>query len=145
MYNWNEWELFCLGRKASITISSDSVNSQGPQEKRATLPGMNLEWGRSFLPTTKPRLARLFRGGLCCNSFHICTEDLPLCEREKEDKRIKETKDREGKKTTHYMEKAIRMSHWHGAGNPLTEDDHLGLTSNTRERTEPHSQPDLFL
>lgn len=85
-----EWvSSFCLGRKASITILSDSVNSQGPQEKQAILPGMNLdklyslEWGRTFLPTTKPRLV----GPIWVASAPICTEDLPPCEREKEEER----------------------------------------------------------
>lgn len=145
-----EWvSRFCLDRKASITISSNSVNNQGPQEKRATLPSMNLdnlyslEWGHSFLPTTKPRLVGLF----WVASVRIWTEDLPLCERGKEEERgwMRQRTEKERKQHTTRRKKSGCLADMDLGISQLTGDDHLGLAPNTRERTEPHSQPDPLL
>lgn len=57
-----------------------------------------------------------------------------------------EAKGRKGKKTTYYMEESNQDASltriW---DSQLTGGDHLGLAPNTRERTEPHPQPDPLL
>lgn len=145
-----EWvSSFCLGGKASITILSNSVNSQGPQEKWATLPSMNLdklcslEWGCSFLPTTKPRLV----GPFWVASVHIYPEDLPQCEREKEEERgwMRQRAEKERKQHTAWRKQSGLLADTELGFSQLAGDDHLGLAPNTRERTEPHSQPDPLL
>lgn len=140
-----EWvSSFCLGGKASITILSNSVNSQGPQEKRASPPSMNLdklyslEWRHSFLPTTKPRLAGPFWEA----SVHMCPEDLPLCEREKEEERgwMRQRAEREREQqTTAWRKQPGCLADTDLGISQFTGGDHLGLAPNTRERTEPHS------
>lgn len=62
---------FCLDGKASITILSNSVNCQEPQEERASLPSMNLdklyslEVKTQFSSYYEAKTSRAVLGGLC--------------------------------------------------------------------------------